>query len=93
MFTLILLYSLIVLMLFIGAAFIVYHILRYSLSDVFRYLGAMVFGFVFLALLSINFFSFQTVRSVSDFPLLETAPLMDTAVPPLLPSQTKSNPW
>jgi hypothetical protein len=91
MFTLFLLYGLIILVLIAGAFVIVYHILRYSLTEPLKYFGVVLFGLVFLCLLTINFFSFQSLESVNDLPKLEIGPLMNNSAPTLNPKQ--SNPW
>lgn len=89
--TLFLLYGIIVFMLFIGGFFILYHILRYSLTSSLGYFGAVLFGSVFLILLSINFASFQSLQDEIIIPSLTLSPLEDTPTPRILPSQ--NNPW
>lgn len=89
--TLIFLYGIIILVLIIGAFFIVYHILRYSLSDTLGYFGAGLFGAVFVFLLAFNFISFQALNTDQLVPTLEIAPLMDSGIPAIAP--TKNNPW
>ncbi len=91
MVTLFFLYGVIVLVLLIGAFFIVYHILHYSLTASLGYFGAVTFGTVFLFLLLINFFSFQAIESSSLIPALEIAPLLE--IPQNAPTPAARNPW
>lgn len=88
--TLIFLYGVIILVLLVGAFFIVYHILRYSLNDALGRFGAVLFGAVFLFLLALNFFSFQSIETESVIPLFEVNSWLEDA--PALPA-AKNNPW
>lgn len=89
--TLIFLYGIVILVLVIGAFFIIYHILRYSLSDALGYFGAGLFSVIFVFLLALNFLSFRSLGTKELLPALEIAPLLENANPVLAP--TKNNPW
>lgn len=89
--TLFFLYGVIIIVLLVGAFFIIYHILRYSLNDALGRFGATLFGAVFLFLLVFNFFSFQAIEAESVVPIFEINSLLEDASPALVP--TKNNPW
>lgn len=91
MFTLLFLYSVILLVLVIGAFFIVYHILRFSLTRSLGYFGALLFGVVFLFFVALNFMSFQSLDSEALFPELEALPLLELPTTTVVPSTR--NPW
>lgn len=91
MFTLFFLYSVILLVLVIGAFFIVYHILRFSLTRSLGYFGAVLFTVVFLFLVATNFISFQSLDSEALFPELEVVPLLELPTTTVTPSTR--NPW
>jgi hypothetical protein len=91
MFTLLFLYSVILLVLVIGAFFIVYHILRFSLTLSLGYFGAVLFGVVFVFLTAINFISFQSLESEALFPELEALPLLE--LPAATVTHPARNPW
>ena len=92
MLPLFLFYVLIVLVLCIGAFFIVYHLLRYSLSEALGYFGSLFFGTIFILLLFINYVSFQTLEASNTLPTIELGPLAPRGITPTLPS-SQSNPW
>lgn len=91
MFTLTLLYSIIILVLCVGAFFILFHILRYSLSEALGYFGALIFGGIFLFLVFVNFLSFQALDTENVVPELELGPLIPSTATPGMPSSR--NPW
>lgn len=91
MFSFLFLYGIIVLVLLVGAFFIVYHILRYSLSEALGYFGAIFFGSVLLVLLFINFISFQALDTESVVPEIDLGTVLPTdATPSITPTR---NSW
>ena len=92
MFPLFFLYCIIVFVLAIGAFFIVYHILRYSLTLSLGYFGTVLFVTIFLFLLSINYVSFRSLDSTTALPALEVSPLLEMPAQSLTPTTTR-NPW
>lgn len=92
MFTLLFLYAIIILVLVIGAFFIVYHILRFSLTRSLGYFGAVFFGVVFAFLVAVNFMSFQSLDSEALFPELEMAPLLELPTTTTVTPSAR-NPW
>jgi hypothetical protein len=86
-----LLYGILVLSLCVGAFFVIFHILRYSLTDSLGYFGVVFFGVVFFLLLFINFLSFQNLRVDEWLPELSSEKVLPSAT--TLPSLQKNNPW
>lgn len=85
------LYILIVSVLLVGAFFILYHILRYSLTKTLGIFGALIFIIIFFFLLALNFFSFQSLSAEELLPGIELSPLLENQTMQLTPA--KSNPW
>jgi hypothetical protein len=91
MFSITLLYAIIAVVLGIAAFVIVYHILRYSLSEALGYGGAIIFTAVFLALASFNYFSFQSLENETEIPTIDTESLLE-APNSVFPTK-RNNPW
>lgn len=91
MLTLFILYGIIILVLAIGAFFIVYHILKYSITPSLGYFGTLLFVTVLFFLLFINFVSFRSLETNPLLPDLEISPLLEAPSGRLVPTST--NPW
>lgn len=85
------LYGILLFTLFLGAFFILYHILRYSLSRSLGYFGAFIFVGVFLFLTFANFLSFQALEPTQFTPDFELGPVLPDSL--TVPSASTRNPW
>jgi hypothetical protein len=87
-------YSFFIFLFSLGAIFVLYHLLRYSLDKTLGLMGAVFFGVVFSALVIVNISFFTQINPEKIFNTVNQSELLPTSkFTPQIQNPTRTNPW